>query len=53
VEEFDLKEYFIKDTFSTTDGSVKLFKDDDLLSTPGGNLTIQQHIAKEECCNFC
>ena len=52
MEEFDLKEYFIKDTFSTTTGGVKLFKENDLLSAQGGNLTIQQHTTKEECCKY-
>eukprot|EP00090_Calanus_glacialis_P021436 TRINITY_DN33065_c0_g1_i1.p1 TRINITY_DN33065_c0_g1~~TRINITY_DN33065_c0_g1_i1.p1 ORF type:complete len:623 (-),score=236.77 TRINITY_DN33065_c0_g1_i1:72-1940(-) len=43
VEEFDMKEYFLKDTFSTTDDSVKLFEDDDLLSAPGEKFNYTTH----------
>jgi len=43
VEEFDMKEYFLKDTFSTTDESVKLFSEDDLLCAPGEKFNYTTH----------
>ena len=42
-EEFDLQEYYLKDTFKTTDDSLALFKDDDLLSAPGSAFNYTTH----------
>ena len=42
-DEFCLKEYYIKDTFKTTDDSVALFKDDELLSAPGTEFNYTTH----------
>ena len=41
--EFDQKEYFLKDTFKTTDESLALFRDDDLLAAPGTEFHYSTH----------
>jgi len=43
VKEIDLQEYYIKDEFSSTDDSIKLFRDDDLLSKPGEKFNYTTH----------
>eukprot|EP00092_Neocalanus_flemingeri_P034475 GFUD01037486.1.p1 GENE.GFUD01037486.1~~GFUD01037486.1.p1 ORF type:complete len:623 (+),score=230.90 GFUD01037486.1:36-1904(+) len=43
TEEFDMKEYFLKETFATTDESIELFKDDKLLSAPGEKFNYTTH----------
>jgi len=43
VAEFDMKEYFIKENFATTDESLKLFEKDDLLSAPGEAFNYTTH----------
>jgi len=43
TEEFDMKEYFLKETFATTDESIELFKDDELLSAPGDKFNYSTH----------
>ena len=42
-EEFDLKEYFIKEEFKTTSDSLALFKDDSLLCRPGSECHYTTH----------
>ena len=42
-DEFSLKEYFLKETFKTTDESLKLFQDDELLSAPGSEFHYTTH----------
>ena len=42
-DEFSLKEYFLKETFATTDESLKLFQDDELLSAPGTEFHYTTH----------
>merc|ERR1719481_2474962 len=42
-DEFSLKEYYIKETFKTTDESLKLFQDDELLSSPGSEFHYTTH----------
>ena len=42
-DEFSLKEYYIKDTFKTTDDSIALFKEDELLSVPGTEFNYTTH----------
>jgi len=43
VAEFDMKEYFLKENFATTDESIKLFENDDLLSAPGKAFNYTTH----------
>jgi len=42
-DEFSLKEYFLKETFKSTDESLKLFQDDELLSAPGSEFNYTTH----------
>jgi len=42
-DEFDLKEYYIRDYFKTTDESLALFKDDELLCNPGTQFNYTTH----------
>ena len=42
-DEFSLKEYYIKETFETTEDSMALFKDDELLSAPGTEFNYTTH----------
>jgi len=43
IAEFDMKEYFIKENFATTDDSIKLFENDELLSAPGEAFNYTTH----------
>lgn len=42
-DEFSLKEYFLKESFATTEESLKLFSDDELLSAPGSKFHYTTH----------
>ena len=52
-QEFLKKEYYIKEHFSTTDESLELFKDDELLHAPGTKCCYTTHgftlLAKVDC----
>ena len=42
-EEFGLKEYHLRDVFDTTEASLALFKDDELISAPGSEFHYTTH----------
>ena len=42
-QEFDRQEYYLKDKFATTDASLALFKDDELISAPGREFHYSTH----------
>ena len=49
-DEFDSKEYYINEFFESVYESLKLFKDDDLLSKPGKALYSSKHyLSKTNC----
>ena len=54
-QEFLKKEYYIKEHFSSTDQSLELFKDDELLHAPGTKCCYTTHgytlLAKVDCCS--
>ena len=42
-QEFDMEEYYLKDKFPTTDDSLALFRDDELISAPGKEFHYSTH----------